>query len=343
MKKVILFLDGFPFYHGNQIADVLDMEVAALVPGLGFSSNQHCYLLGGKSPDDAGFFTDWTLRVPVPRSSRYVGHKNVLGYVLNKILGRLRGYTHAIPLGLHHAFINENIYPLKSTKSLVDFNSDFEGWAMYIDDEAFEFLEGSRVENKTFLVINSIDGKGHYSGTKSEDYSQHMNEVLRKVRYLSKANDVDLLIFSDHGMSVSPKPYNLYLEDYFGRQGSQSYFYFVDSTTLKLWIFSPKLKESIREFLESTDRGVVLSESDREKFGVSNREFGDIIFVLHNDFYFLNQYFGRGWKSVTKGMHGNWPDHKEQHGIYALKSKEINQLDTSNFYTDILKPFLCGQ
>ena len=55
MKKIILFLDGFPFYHGDQIANVLDMEVAALVPGLGFSSNQHCYLLGGKSPDDAGF------------------------------------------------------------------------------------------------------------------------------------------------------------------------------------------------------------------------------------------------------------------------------------------------
>ena len=207
------------------------MEVAALVPGLGFSSNQHCYLLGGKSPDDAGFFTDWTLRFPVPRSSSYVAHKNVLGYVLNKIVGRIKGYTHAIPLGLHHVFCNDNIYPLKSIKSLVDFNTDFQGWKMYIDDEAFEFIDGSRVENKTFLVINSIDGKGHYSGTTSEDYLQHMNEVLRKLRYLAKAKDVDLLIFSDHGMSVAPKPYNLYLEDYFGRQGSQSYYYFVDSTT----------------------------------------------------------------------------------------------------------------
>ena len=65
---------------------------------LGFSSNQHCYLLGGKSPDDADFFTDWTLDYTALTVSNYLAHKNVLGYLLNKILGKLKGYTHAIRL-----------------------------------------------------------------------------------------------------------------------------------------------------------------------------------------------------------------------------------------------------
>ena len=319
------------------------MEVAPLIPGLGFSSNQHCYLLGGKSPDDADFFTDWTLDYTALTVSNYLAHKNVLGYLLNKILGKLKGYTHAIPLGLHRVFKNKNIYPLKSIESLVAFNPDFDGWKMYVDDKAMEFLDEKRSNDKSFLVINSIDGKGHYSGTQSEDYLQHMTTVVEKMKYLAKAKDLDLLIFSDHGMSISPEPYNLYLEDYFGRQGPQSYFYFVDSTTLKAWVSCPKIKDRMVEFLNSTGRGVVLSEDDRERYGVKNLDFGDIIFVLFNEYYFLNQYFGRGWKSVTRGMHGNWPEHEEQHGIYALKGEKIKKCDTSDFYADVLKPFLCRQ
>ena len=44
-------------------------------------------------------FTDWTIS-DNKASKRYLTHKNTFGYVVNKLVGRLRGYSHAIPLGL---------------------------------------------------------------------------------------------------------------------------------------------------------------------------------------------------------------------------------------------------
>lgn len=340
MAKVICFVDGLPFYHKGSIDSGLNLSSGAIVPGLGFSSNQHCYLLGGKSPDDMGFFTDWT-KVENTRGSRfYLNHKYTSAYLANKVFGKIFGYGHSIPIGLHSVFVNNSVYPLKNIETLSSFNSLFEDWDFFIDDLAIEYLDKRRIRNNSFLVINSIDKYGHYSGPKSATYMEELNNILTKLRYLTETEEVELLLFSDHGMSNNPKPVDLYLEDSFGRQGKNSYFYFIDSTTLKVWCSDKSLLKSISDHLAKLHYGVLLSEEDRCSHGIINENFGDLIFVLKNDWYFRDQYFGKGWKSKTKGMHGNWPDHIEQLGMYAMKGFEGEEVKTKDFYRKILMPFL---
>ena len=339
--KILIFVDGLPYYKSQIFKDYLNSPVRCLEVGLGFSSNMHCLLLSGKSPDKMGFFTDWTIS-DNKISKRYLTHKNTFGYVVNKLVGRLRGYSHAIPLGLRNKFQNTGVYPLKNKKSLCDLNDTFKDWDFYIDDEVTVFLrEQNDILKNTILVINHIDTLGHYQGTDSSVYENSCRSLfsLLKDRIEYK---YDYLLFSDHGMSRNPKGISIVLEDYVGRQSSETYFYFIDSTSIKVWSQNEEIKDKVKLVLGSIKEGILLSNEQRKKYGVESHSFGDVIFILKNEYYFKDNYFGRSFISKTKGMHGNWPEHPEQCGVVISNQMTSNHesVHFSDFYTKFLLPFI---
>lgn len=339
--KILIFVDGLPYHKKEIFKDYLSSTVRCLEVGLGFSSNMHCVLLAGKSPDEMGFFTDWTI-TDYTVGRRYLTHRNTFGYVVNKLVGRLRGYSHSIPLGLGNKFMNTGVYPLKNKKSLCDLNVCFEDWDFYIDDEASVFLkEQTDIVKNTVLVLNHIDTLGHYQGTDSLVYENACQSLFSLIKERIE-DKYEYLLFSDHGMSRNPKGVSLVLEDYVGRQSSETYFYFIDSTSIKVWSKNEEIKDKLKLFLGSMKEGVLLSNEQRKKYGVECHSFGDIIFILKNEFYFKDNYFGRSFISKTKGMHGNWPDHPEQCGVVISNqiSNSHESIHFRDFHTNFLVPFI---
>jgi hypothetical protein len=342
MKKILIFIDGLPFYHHEICNSILHGKTRKLKTGLGFSSNQHCLLLGGLNPDQVGFFTDWTLKQNDKNVGFYINHNNLIGYGLNKIAGKIIGYTHSIPIGLHNYFYQKNIYPLKSKKSLVNFNPIFKEFDFFIDNEVESILRNKTLlHERTIFVINKVDSNGHYIGPKNPYYLEYLKNLLKDLKVVIEKNKATYLLFSDHGMSNNPKPFNINMEKLFGKQGKSSYFYFIDSTSIKLWTSKEQLKNKIKNYFESIPEGVLLSEKNRIEYGVQSKNFGDLIFILKNDWYFKNTYFGRGWKSQTFGMHGNWPEHDEQNAIIIdnfTNGKE--EIKSDCFYNKVMLEFL---
>ena len=123
------------------------------------------------------------------------------------------------------------------------------------------------------------------------------------------------VVVSDHGMSEVVFSYNLQLEKRFGIQSIKKYLFFYDSVVLRVWSKDTKLLNEIEIYLNSLGIGGLLSQEDRKKYCVSNKQFGDIIYILNEGNIFLPNYFGVGLRSIVKGMHGYLPDNKDQMGV----------------------------
>ena len=64
MYKLIVFIDALPYeYRENfkNFSHKQNLKINKLIPGYGFSSNQHNMLLRGLLPDKVGFFTDYEI------------------------------------------------------------------------------------------------------------------------------------------------------------------------------------------------------------------------------------------------------------------------------------------
>lgn len=342
IKKLIIFIDALPYEyneHFNKYISDWGLKLRKLRPGYGFSSNQHNLLLRGLNPDKVGFFTDYKI-IKDQKFKFYLRHDSWLNYIIRKIQSKL-GFEYAnIPIGLGDKFKNNSVYPLKSKQYLDSLTKIFDKWEFEADQSAHLFLETNILNRNTILVFNEIDHLGHYAGVNSHDYKFAVKQLFKKIDGFIKTNKCEVILFSDHGMSLKPSKVKLILENHFGRQSLLTYNYFIDSTTLRVWTYSKDKYNQIIKFLEKKKIGKLIDAKTKKKYGISNAEYGDIIFVLHEQYFFEPQYFGFGLKSKTLGMHGNIPTDKWQCGVWAGSSKLPNCNDSLLFYSDVLLKFL---
>jgi hypothetical protein len=127
--------------------------------------------------------------------------------------------------------------------------------------------------------------------------------------------DGTIVLLSDHGMSPVYNKISLSLEDEFGPQKTDRYLYFLDSLILRVWVFDGALSKEIEDFLLSRNFGHLLSTTERKYYGVTNKQFGDLIFILNEGYVFEPNYFGFGVRGVIHGMHGYLPDSEMQKGV----------------------------
>lgn len=164
-----------------------------------------------------------------------------------------------------------------------------------------------------FLYLPGLDGLLHEHGSGGAPVMAHLRwyeEWVRRLQKLAESQyeEVELFVFSDHGMSDVHGGVDLVslVERAFGRNGGR-YLAFYDSTMARFWVDDPKVAEGIEDLLGSRTDGRWIRREERAELGVAfeDRSQGDMTFVVHEGLIILPSYMGR---QLLAGMHGYHPD-----------------------------------
>lgn len=327
MTVLILFIDGLPYNQVEKTSYLRSLEGTSVRPGFGYSVNQQAELFAARSPDDLGYFGEWT-HVPGTERSRSL---SLLGSIrraspfvdrgIHYILDRKLGIKCAnIPFGALPLFERVGQYPLTDAfneETVLDrygverIVPDFEPIPYDEKDEVAteRAVEAIRSGVGSLLVsLPGLDGTGHNHGVGSTEYDNRLRKVdehcRRIVSEFKSANpDASVVVVSDHGMANATQTVDLGLEERFGPPSPESVVYFYDSLYLRCWSSDGATRREVETYLESKDVGEVLDHSTREANGVSDRAHGDVLFVLDEGYSFAPNYFGLRSMSAYHGYH----------------------------------------
>jgi len=363
-KYLFIFIDSLPYERIAVAEFIAGLPVnIRLIPGLGYSVNLLPELFMGMSPDEVGFFGEWTYDPSYsPFKFRQVGR--MLQYVaqshyyvdrfLHKALGRLlQVHLAQIPfnmipyfshneLSVYHApMANKTIFSSNNAAMKVIRSEKFPGELGRRDDAAIEAAY-HLLDSNLFISLVDLDGFGHMYGVTSEEHDNYIRHIDREVARIwdlfqitNKGSDCFLVVLSDHGMSNVHEHTSLGqdMENIFGQPSPSRYIYFLDSTLLRVWILDSKLREDIASFLAERKEGKLLSSEERDIFGVTSPYTGDLLYVLHEGIVFIPSFHGL---RIPNGMHGYHPDVPLQHAVLAssglisnpdvLRSNEVFEL-----------------
>ena len=330
-----IFIDALPYdeivAHYNNWFD--NMQVAELIPNIAYSSSLHWQLYCNKYPDERGVMVDWVKESESNKAVRFFSFLlrpfdkfGRFGELIKKGLDRVifRSNTFAnIPFEFRKDFCEKGQY-LFWDKSVYQKEDIFAGYTGVSQDEGhISFDEtllklSNAIDNgnkKIFVVFGFADSIGHQC-RRGEIYSQklapYMDSLKKSIRkYREKYPTEEIIIASDHGMSTINNYIDLGLEQRFGKQSRRNYIAYSDSAVMCIWTEQSDLKEKISHYLEGRTEGHLLTESEREKYKVTDKKFGDIIYNLREGNVFKNNWFGKSFKkpnSEGSGMHGFWPE-----------------------------------
>ena len=337
-----IFIDGLPFDELHQMPfSSRFASQGRLVPVLGYSVNCQTQLFTGKTPDEIGFWCEWsyepdrspfkhlkalfTLLSPLERV--YIA-KRVVHRVLDKLAPT--DSTKHIPfryLSLfaetgHSVFSPDFAHPsLLDAPGMIKFlhhqfpNTDHQ------DEDIFKaakaHIETSDRPGHVLLTLVKIDHCSHWEGVGSKPYNEMLLENDRYIgelteAFLSKVPDGRVFVVSDHGMANIHTGVSIDLEGRFGKPGRKRYAYFTEGTILRIWITDKSLTSGITEYVDEIEGLDRLSEDERAKQGLTNRAFGDLIYHTPEGTQIIPSFWG---PKPSMGMHGHHPSYPGQHGI----------------------------
>jgi predicted AlkP superfamily pyrophosphatase or phosphodiesterase len=337
-----IFIDGLPFDELQKME--FSREFASqgrLVPGLGYSVNCQTQLFTGKTPDEIGFWCEWTYDpehspfrwwgIPLRLMSLFESSyflKRAMHRVIDKLSPTMS--TKNIPLGYlpHFAETGHSVFsPSFDQPSLLDHSGlkkflhhQFPG-SDHQDRDIFEatkaYIENSDSPGHVFLTLVKIDHCSHWEGVGSAPYDEMLAENDRYIReltesFLSKAPDGRVFVISDHGMSNIEDAVVLDLEGEFGSPSIGRYSYFTEGTILRVWVDDDSLCEKIAEYVGGLGGLDRLSEQERIREGLTRREFGDLIYHTPVGTQIVPSFWG---PKPSAGMHGHHRRFAGQHGI----------------------------
>ena len=326
-----------------------------VIPGIGFSNNLYPEMFCGQNPDEIGFFNEW--------SPKQIIRPGLLGKIL-KPFDIFRRFTYLnagfriillrkifkvrtanIPFKYYKYFKAEGSHNFrrlgeksllnKYNFSIVD-SSEFpmnRTQRNIRDIKAFKDVEKMSVKNiNLFLSLTELDNISHAFGMNSPEYESHIKYLDTHAnalveRFKGENKDSNIYVLSDHGMVSVSSVCNVDLESVVGYMHPTRYLYFIDSTYLRIWIKDNKIEKKIMDYLKSIKNGEIVSESERNEFGITHKEFGDIIFRANEGVMFVPNFFG-GRKS--KGMHGYASCLKSQSAIFS----ELHKTDVEEKLPD---------
>lgn len=319
--SLILFVDALPYlYSKSRMQDFVGEtthHIGRFTPSFGYSSNLHWEMVADKYPDDLGFFTDWNINYdqylkspeglgPVNRMLSFMEKLPWLTFPVRYALNKVFNFYFAnIPFHIRRYFSNSGRYLCSDPKEFVQ-HTGFSQYQLAFqtprmsDEAALDLLEDAieQGHKDIFAYLTYPDKLGHIYGI-GEEYADHMASKMKTLfrvlqRYLSLNQDEDYLIFSDHGMSDINDTVSMKLEKVCGTQQPSKYMYFCDSVVLRVWVRDSGIRADLEVFLAESKHGKLLNAEERETFRITRREFGDLIFVLHEGNVFKPNYFGVG-------------------------------------------------
>ena len=341
-KTLIIFIDSLPFNLLPQTSFFESLpEKWAIQPGFGYSINLHAELFAGLLPDDVGYFGEWMCD---PSSSPGRWLKPILPlldtifrpYILNRGIQRILTMAyhpgHPMPniplrhldkfalVGMH---IQDPNYPHPTLFTQFPHlhamtyrgNGHVKGQR---DANLFEQgLVALREHDNVFIPLPDLDGFGHTYGTDGQPYCEHLDALDEWCQQLTEAflnqhPSSHVFIISDHGMVNVTQGIYLDIEEQVCQASEKTFLYFSDANLLRVWLHDPTLKSEIQAYLESFNHGKILSEEERQIYGLTSTRFGDFIYVLNEQLAFQPSTFAR---NIPKGMHGYHPKAPSQQGV----------------------------
>ena len=320
--------------------------IAKVTPGFGYSVNCQAELFIGMTPDELGYFCEWTYNPENSpfRKAEYLLYpltpvKKIyyLDRLLHKAISKLLGYEiKNIPFPYLSKFSKEgkDVFSpdfqipsiIKEGKTIPCTNfinlSPTER-----DYQVYKRTINSIKENYNLVIsfFGELDGIAHWSGVDSIEYRRKVEELDRwvwdlKSRFVSEYKNGVVIVVSDHGMVGVKEGKRIDLEIIFGTPNDKTYFYFLEGTILRLWTFNSNIKQQIEDYLFDLKYGSIIFPEERKKYGISSRKFGDIIFLADESVMFTPCFWGR---KISKGMHGYHPELESQKGIFLCSDISV--------------------
>lgn len=333
---------------------------AALIPGLGYSVNCQTALFTGKTPDELGYWCEWSYSPTTSPFRRlrpllrwlalaefFYPAKRVLHRILNKLYAPIQ--TKNIPLAyladfdetghsvFSHHFAQTSLLDRKDLKKFL--HADFianDQIDRHIFESAKHFIETTPAPGHILITLVRLDTCSHWEGVGSEPYRQMLQENDRYIRELSAAYKKKhpgglIFVVSDHGMANVERTVHVDLEQRFGKPSSKSYVYFSEGTLWRIWCPDMTLRNEIDNYMCSIADVHRLTAEERKEFGITNPQFGDLIYYTPEGVMFAPSYWG---PRPSYAMHGHHPHAPGQHGV-CLSNRAgdfTGQVKATDFY-----------
>lgn len=345
-RCLIVFIDGLPHYELARTSTLRQFPVAcALQPAFGYSPNIYAELYAGLTADQVGFFNEWARdesaqhdpvnRVlarlaPLLDRTRVTGLTSTLAHRLVGRVARrsvanipfryLPWFSHAAVKVYDRArFGHETLFERHGFAVIT--GEQFRGIGDRDERVFAEGLEAIRRGGNVYLSFVDYDNLCHRHGVASRRVRERLQLLDHWVQLLedtfrSLHPDDPVFVVSDHGMVDVAAGYDLRIEDAFGPAHPDRYLYFPDSVMCRVWCEDLGRRRAIGDWFEGLGVGELVGEDERTRWGVTDRSFGDLMFVLDPPLCFQQNF--HGWR-LPRAMHGYHPRHYSQWGIFLAR------------------------
>lgn len=198
------------------------------------------------------------------------------------------------------------------------------------------------------LYFSEPDHVGHVSGPESSetdsvimDMDRLLGRLLNGVQHLPVADQVNVIIVSDHGMTELDEKKVVIIDDYLDELDN----YHLDivgpyaQVTANSWISRLFLGRKLSSMSNVT---VYAKKNIPEKYHFVNRNTGDFLLVLDKGWTLMdqNRFDTRG--GPNGGNHGFAPEVKDMHGIFYAMGADIKPgVEIETFENIHVYPFVC--
>ncbi len=181
-----------------------------------------------------------------------------------------------------------------------------------------------------YLYWAKLDGVLHEHGVESQQATDHIRWYERQIRdlvALAKENydDVQLCIFSDHGMADIHKLSNLLADvEALGYRWGKDYASVFDATVARFWFHTEEARRDITALLDADENGRILTDQELADLGCDFPEasYGELFYLVNPGILLCPSHMG---KAPLAAMHGYHPDDPDSTAMFgALTEPKIH-------------------
>jgi len=196
------------------------------------------------------------------------------------------------------------------------------------------------------LYFHEPDSAGHKFGPESPEMipviksmDDLLGYILKGINKLDIADEINLVLVSDHGMTTISKDRVIYLEDHI--TDMDDIITFPGDPVVQIHLKEPneELVNKIDNQLKNIEHLQVFKKDEvPARYHFINRNTGDLVLVADEGWIIAK----RGKSSYSNGTHGYDPAVKNMHGIfYAMGPKIKSNYKIGTFENINVYPFIC--
>lgn len=349
----VVFADAFAYSSYNMLGGLgNEYSVRKIKPGIAYSSNLHYLLFDGKTPDDVSFFTDYSwLQATYEEQGKIkkiLDQIDIFNNIYRAFERKITKRRDNIPFSERNFFVCKGKYKFMEPGECFVFGKKVVKAYEKTPSESFNLAEQMvcNGEKGIIVVLEILDHVGHEVGANGEKYLIAAEEIIKRSRGLfakfkeKNPNGICVLI-SDHGMGDVLTGVDILnpMKRIFGLPG-EKYQVYNDSLYLRVWADNPQMLLELKTYLDKIDCMYQIDDQARKKYGVTKKEFGDLIYVLKNGYFFNPNCFGVSLRGRIAGLHGYMEPLDQVSGIFVTESSSDEMIDAMDVFNEINKKLI---